>query len=232
MPQRHQPTRRSINLGKVRAAGAACLLVAAAPAPIVERRLDPRAFARLPGERAPVDYYEVVEQPSGPAVRATFVPGLEALKRGIEVPEDERRTWRWLRWRWRALALPDRGDECDPERGDSAASVYVGWRRGLRWYALKYAWSAVGTKGAVCARQRNPFLASDTLIRETGGRLGVWVTEQIDLDAEFRRHFADGDPHAEVPDLIGIAILTDGDQTHSPSAAEYADFVLSQLPER
>jgi hypothetical protein len=230
MPPNLLAPRRSITFGRVLAAGVGCLLIAAAPASPAERRLDARAFARVPGERAPVDYYEVVEEPAGPAVRALYRPGLEALKRGIEVPENERRTWRWLRWRWRALALPDRGDECDPDRGDSAASVYVGWRRGLRWYALKYSWSAVGTRGAVCAPQRNPFLASDTLIRETGGPLGVWITEQVDLDAEFRRHFADGDPRAEVPDLIGIALLTDGDQTHSPAAAEYADFVLSQFP--
>jgi hypothetical protein len=51
-----------------------------------------------------------------------------------------------LRRRWRALVLPRGGNECADERGDSAASVYVTWKRGLRWYSLKYAWSSVGPR--------------------------------------------------------------------------------------
>ena len=50
--------------------------------------------------------------------------------------------------------------------------------------------------------------------------------EEIDPDALFRAHFEGGSPDAEVPDLQGIGILTDGDQTHSVSAADYAGFVV------
>ncbi len=32
--------------------------------------------------------------------------------------------------------------------------------------------------------------------------------------------------HADVPDLVGIAIMTDGDQTSSESAAEWMRFEL------
>jgi hypothetical protein len=46
------------------------------------------------------------------------------------------------------------------------------------------------------------------------------------LKSEFQHHFANGDPNADVPDLVGIGLMTDGDQTHSDSAADYADFVL------
>jgi hypothetical protein len=70
------------------------------------------------------------------------------------------------------------------------------------------------------------FLAEDTVVLESGAGTGAWVSEDLDLPAEFRRHFASGDPNAEVPDLVGLALMTDGDQTHSESAADYADFVL------
>ena len=39
-------------------------------------------------------------------------------------------------------------------------------------------------------------------------------------------HFAGGDPGAEVPELQGIGVMSDGDQTGSISAADYAGFVL------
>ncbi len=54
--------------------------------------------------------------------------------------------------------------------------------------------------------------------------------ERIDLDGEFRRHFAAGDPRATLPELVGIAVLTDGDQTRSASSGDYAHFVLTRLP--
>ena len=52
------------------------------------------------------------------------------------------------------------------------------------------------------------------------------ATTILDLKAAFRRHFADGDANADVPDLVGVGLLTDGDQSHSESAADYADFVV------
>src|SRR5262249_48331624 len=110
--------------------------------------------------------------------------------------------------------------ECSDGKGDSAAVLYLTWKRALKYYTLKYVWSAVSTKGAVCDTKRNPFVAQDTIILETGGPLGVWKAEQIDLQREFRNHFESGDPNADVPGFFGIGIMTDGDQTQSESAAD------------
>jgi hypothetical protein len=54
----------------------------------------------------------------------------------------------------------------------------------------------------------------------------VWKQESIDPSADFRAHFEGGDPHADVPDLVGIGIMSDGDQTQSISSADYTGFVL------
>ena len=69
-------------------------------------------------------------------------------------------------------------------------------------------------------------MAQDSVVLESGGPVGVWATEEIDLRQELRRHFADGDPEADVPDFKGVAIMTDGDDTESKSGADYARFVL------
>ena len=45
--------------------------------------------------------------------------------------------------------------------------------------------------------------------------------EQIDPSAEFRAHF-----EGDVPDFVGVGLMSDGDQTRSISAADYSGFVL------
>ena len=127
-----------------------------------------------------------------------------------------------MRWKWRVQTLPRGGDECKPGFGDSAAVVYISWKRGLKWYSLKYTWSSEGEKGKVCDQKRNLFVVQDTVVLESGGPSNVWKEESIDPSAEFRAHF-----EGDVPDFVGIGIMSDGDQTHSISAADYTGFVLS-----
>ncbi|MEK7234111.1 MAG: DUF3047 domain-containing protein, partial [Elusimicrobiota bacterium] len=109
---------------------------------------------------------------------------------------------------------------------DSAAVVYVTFRRSLSWYSLKYVWSSGATRGAICDRKRGVFSAQDTIVVERGGPTADWRSVEIDPRAEFRRHFADGDANAEVPDLVGIGIMSDGDQTNSLSSADFGGFAL------
>ena len=42
----------------------------------------------------------------------------------------------------------------------------------------------------------------------------------------FIDHFADGDPDVVIPDLVGIGVMTDGDQTARESGAERMGFEL------
>ena len=172
----------------------------------------------------PVNYYQLQSGPP-PHIRSRYEPGLKTAVVGYDVKGAQARASR-LRWRWRALALPRGGDECKDGKGDSAAVVYVSWKRGLRYYTLKYVWSAVGQRGAVCDKKRNPFLAQDTVVLESGAPLGQWRTVDLDLPSEFRKHFEGGDASAAVPPLFGIGLMSDGDQTESPSSADFAEFTL------
>jgi hypothetical protein len=185
-----------------------------------------RDWRVVKSESGPVNYYTLRSEGSLQFIRGSYRPPFETTVLGYQLPDRERSRVRWLHWKWRAITLPAGGNECVANKGDSAAVIYVSWRRLLRWYAVKYVWSAVGTKGATCDKKRNPLAAQDTVILESGAPVNVWRDENVDLDAEFRKHFADGDPKADVPDFMGVGLMTDGDQTHSDSVADYAEFSL------
>lgn len=191
-----------------------------------EENLDVTHWQVLKHQSGPVNYYQAMSEGTLPFVRAQYRPPEATTVLGFEIPERDRKSAQRLRWQWRAITFPVGGDECVGGKRDSVAVVYATWKSGLKWYTLKYVWSSVGARGAVCDRKRNPFVAQDTIILQTGGPAGVWRSEDVDLKADFRRHFEDDNPHAEVPDFVGVGIMTDGDDTKTESAADYADFVL------
>lgn len=212
----------------------ALLLAAAVPAGAEELPLEVASFKPLQRDLGPdsappaPDYYRVVHEGAAVYLHAEYKPETETVTLFREVPEQARRGVHHIRWRWRALAFPRGGNECVPDHGDSAANVYVTWKRGMRWYSLKFIWSGEAPPGSTCNRIRNPFVASDSVVLRSGERTGEWREEVVELDRLFRDHFANGDPEAEIPELQGLGILTDGDQTHSTSAADYAGFVLTK----
>jgi len=200
----------------------------AASSETAAHRLPVAAFRVVERESGPTNYYRLFKDAEPPFIRAEYHPPTETTVLAVQVADADRATARVLSWRWRAVTLPKGGNECQSGKGDSAAVIYASWRRGLRWYTLKYVWSAVAPKGAVCDQKSSPFVAQKTVVLETGAPLNEWKSERIDLKTEFRKHFEDGDATASVPDFLGVGIMSDGDQTHSDSSADYADFVLSR----
>jgi len=192
-----------------------------------ELAIDVTQWRVVERESGPDNYYTAFHDPGIAFVRAQYRPPMETTVLGFQLPDQVRSTAQTMRWKWRALTLPRGGNECDEHKADSAAVVYLTWRRALRWYTIKYVWSSVGPKGATCDRKRNPFMAQDTVVLESGGPLGAWKGEEIDLREEFRKHFEDGKADADVPAFVGVGIMSDGDQTQSESAADYADFALT-----
>ncbi|MBN9160944.1 MAG: hypothetical protein BGO98_42035 [Myxococcales bacterium 68-20] len=188
--------------------------------------IEPTAWQIVKQKSGPVNYYSVVTEDGLSFVRSRYAPPMKTAVLGYQVAEADRQRIKKVKWTWRAQALPTGGDECASGKGDSAAVVYLTWKRGLRYYTLKYVWSAVGQVGRVCDSKRNPFVAQDTVILQSGGPTGSWTTEEIDLASAYRRHFAGGNPNAEVPSFVGLGLMSDGDQTSTPSSADYGKFVL------
>jgi hypothetical protein len=195
------------------------------PQPGTEIKLDVRKFQVVERDSGPVSYYRVIEEDGTTMIRAQYRPPLETVTLGMEVPDAVRSKVKFLRWRWRVLTFPKDADECSGGRSDSAAAVFVTFKRGLKYYILKYAWTTMSRKGAVCNKRRNPFMNRDTTVMEVDGPVNTWLSEQIDPKAEFVRHF--GGTLGDVPDFVGIGLMTDGDQTKSLSEADYADFSVT-----
>jgi hypothetical protein len=192
-----------------------------------QRAIDATQWRVVTRESGPDDYYVVANESSLSFIRGRYRPPQKTTVLGYQLADVDRSRVRTLRWKWRALTLPRGGDECVDGRRDSAAVVYVTYKRFLRWYTLKYVWSSVGTKGATCDGKRNPFSAQDTIVLESGGAGDEWKSEEVDLQGQFRAHFGEGHTDADVPPLVGIGLMSDGDATKSESAADYADFVLA-----
>lgn len=191
-----------------------------------KHQIEPEAWRVVASESGPVDYYSVLREGELRFVRSQYRHPLKTAVLGWQTPDASRSRATKLQWTWRARTLPAGGDECVSGKGDSAAVVYATWKRGLRYYTLKYVWTTLTPKGSVCDRKRNPFVAQDTVVLRSGEPVGMWRSEDIDLRAEFRKHFEKGDASASVPDFVGVGIMTDGDQTKSNSSADFGTFTL------
>ena len=191
-------------------------------------KIEPKDWRLVERESGPVNYYRVVKEGESVFLRATYTPPTKTAVVGWQAPDAERGRIRKVAWTWRARTLPKGADECTKGKGDSAAVVYVTFKRGLRYYTLKYVWSASGTRGKVCRQKRTPFVAEDTIIVDSGPSGGAFRSVELDLAREYRRHFEDGDASAEVPPFVGIGLMTDGDQTGSESSADFGTFTLTR----
>jgi hypothetical protein len=212
---------------RIALATALVVLLTSSTAAARDLDIDPGLWKTIPRDSGPDMYYLVVRgDPTLPFLRAHYKPPMQTTVLGWQAPDTAKSSAQTLRWKWRAESFPAGGNECDSGKADPAAVVYATWKRGLKYYTLKYVWSSVGPKGSICDKKRNPFVAQDTVILESGGATDQWKAEEIDLKADFRRHFEDGNMSADVPDFYGLGVMSDGDQTHSESAADYAGFVV------
>src|SRR4030081_2820257 len=134
-------------------------------------------------------YYRTIDGAEQSFIHGVYVPPKDTVTLFHGVPVQVRQGVRAMSWRWRAVALPRNGNECVGGLGDSAAAVYVTWKRGLRWYSLKFVWSTDAPVGATCNRIRNPFVASDSIVLRSGPPTDCWEEETVDPEELFRQHF-------------------------------------------
>jgi len=111
--------------------------------------LDVHSFKVLERDSGPRNYYRTMSEDQD-FIRGVYSPSLKTVTLFAAVPDELHRGVRSIRFRWRALVLPRGGDECKPDHGDAAANVYIAWKRGLRWYSVKLAWSTEAPLGATC----------------------------------------------------------------------------------
>jgi hypothetical protein len=183
-----------------------------------------QSFEIFKQDSGPVNYYSVVTDGDTPVLHAAYEPGWgNAVLYGV-TPEQARQKVKRVSWRWRVHTLPKDSNDCGPGFTDSGASVFMAFKAGLKIMVIKYVWSTLGKPGTWCQSTRGWFFDRDTTLVQVGGPLDVWKTMEVDPRAEFVRRF--GGTAKDVPDFVGIGIMTDGDNSQSPAEADYADFVV------
>ena len=206
-----------------------------------------------PRDKSGGGVYVVVREGATTFVRA-HAAGPKASGNGVEAD----RPVKWdiekypiLRWRWRARVFPTGADE-QKGKDDSALGVYIGFcppeemnvcERSVRGQlgltdslsvtrmffskgagSIKYIWSERLAKGLEFERGRKM-----VKVLESGapGDRERWVDERVDVAADYRRRFKS----AKLLNPVGLAILTDADDTLTNDAAsaaegDYADFKI------
>jgi len=145
--------------------------------------------------------------------------GIQAAR---EVQSWDLTTYPILAWSWRPREFPKGADERDERRNDSVLAVYmlVPHSRVAGPKAVKYIWSEKVPAGTRLAS--NGGLTQVRVLRSgTEGR-GEWRQEKVNVLEDYRRYFDAKEP----PKPIGIAVLTDSDETKSSAAGDYADFKI------
>jgi len=134
----------------------------------------------------------------------------------------------YLNWKWRALSLPVNGDESRKETCDVAASVNV-VLRASKWRprTIKYSWSTTLPVDScfVSPFSMWPARADVKVIKSGGEELGNWRAEKVNVLEDYKKFYKKEKVASFV--IEAIVIMTDSDNTESPSAADYDDIFFS-----
>ena len=187
--------------------------------------------------------YAVAPDGAGWALRAQSEAAAAGLYRPLEL---DPRAYPIITWRWKISRVLERADPGRKAGDDYPARVYVAFvyqpeRAGV-WERVKFefyrAFYGEYPPGAVInyvwesrlpkeTTYPNPYTArARMLVVESGPeRVGQWVDERRNLYEDYRRLFG-----AEPPRLVGVAVMTDTDDTGERAEAWY-DAITLQPPE-
>lgn len=129
-----------------------------------------------------------------------------------------------LSWSWKVAQTLAAEDAYRKSGDDFAARVYVVFPGRFFWQtrALVYVYSAKLPVGTVIA---DAFTDNAAIISVESGNshAGAWRHESRRYVEDYRHYF-----HAEPPDPVAVAVMTDGDNTGSQAEAWYGDILFSR----
>lgn len=230
-------------------------LVAFAPPAIAENtgsRLEVGAFSRQPPAGLPPGWkpltfqkvpqhtrYELVRDGEQVVVRASAEASASGLIRDIRI---DPREYPVVQWRWKVANLLERADIGRKQGDDFPARIYIVFRSDrdqlgvwekikIFFYrllygeepptgAINYVWDGRSPQGTIVP---NAYTARVRMIVVENGaaNLNRWMTAERNLLNDYRAAFED-----EAPPIVGIAIMTDTDNTGESATAWYGDIVF------
>ncbi len=126
----------------------------------------------------------------------------------------------YISFKWRVHHVPEGGDERYGRSVDSAAGIYIIYKKklGLIPESVKYVWSATLPVGA--ATQRSGIGRPWNIVAESGEEhMGEWRTYTFNAYEAYKKTFGGNPP--DKPE--GIGILSDANSTKSKAYADYDD---------
>ncbi|WP_421842263.1 DUF3047 domain-containing protein [Marinobacter algicola] len=147
-----------------------------------------------------------------------------------------------LRWRWKVSNVYEQGNARTKQGDDYPARIYVAFEfepdeagfferakrktvavvfgEELPGNALNYIWANRLPVGEIVA---NPFTDTTMMVAVNSGatNAGEWVTVERDIVADYRKAFG-----RKPPKLVGVAIMSDSDNTGASATAWYGDVSL------
>lgn len=127
----------------------------------------------------------------------------------------------FLSWRWRVHKLPDGATELDRKKNDSGAAIYVVFKGLFKLNPIiKYVWSSSLPIGTITPSPYNK--NTQIIVLQSGPqKLDTWVDETVNVNDDFKKIFGKNPPEIE-----GVGILTDSDNTNSSAEADYEKITL------
>ena len=149
-----------------------------------------------------------------------------------------------LRWQWKVSNVFDRGDARKKSGDDYPARIYVAFEfqpdkagfferakrktvevmfgESLPGNALNYIWANRLPEQSIVA---NAFTDQTMMVAVNSGpeQTGEWVTVERDIVADYREAFGENPPR-----IVGVAIMSDADNTGERATAWYRDLVLEK----
>lgn len=196
-----------------------------------------------PAPHAPDTRYRLVREDGVTVLRADAERSMSGLVRNLRVDLSR---YPLLRWRWKVAAPLTTADMMTRKGDDYAARIYVLFDYDINRLPvadrvqLKLARAILGTELPAAALNYvwdnrypigtlKPSAYTDRarlIVVESGhAKAGRWMTETRDLARDFRAAFGE-DP----PDVIGVALATDTDNTGETATAWYGDIEFLPKP--
>lgn len=188
-------------------------------------------------------HYELVRDDDRVVVRAEAQAGASGLIREVRIHPRE---YPVIQWHWKVANLLERADIGRKDGDDYPARLYIVFRsdrdRLSAWEKIKiffyrlfygeepptgainYIWDARAPQGTIAP---NAYTSRVRMIVVESGaaELNRWIVEERNLYDDYRAAFED-----EPPPVVGVAIMTDTDNTGESATAWYGDIVFKKAP--
>jgi hypothetical protein len=188
--------------------------------------------------------YSLVADEGVQVVRAETSGGASGLIARLHIQPDDSLV---LTWRWKVSNVFEKGDARKKSGDDYPARIYIAFQfqpekagfferakrkaaevlfdETLPGNALNYIWANSLPKGEIVP---NPYTDKTMMVAVNSGnqKAGQWVAVKRDIVADYRKAFGEAPPP-----IIGIAIMSDSDNTGESATAWYGDIQLTHQAE-